>query len=64
MIKILSLLAISSSVFYSPSINAHSYGGTENHTSCESGEVTLANDHDGNGHHYYNQKKGGLYICR
>ena len=57
MIKILSLLAISSSVFYSPSINAHSYGGTENHTSCESGAWKVDNKKTDNGYHMYNDGK-------
>ena len=57
MIKILSLLAISISVFYSPSINAHSYGGTENHTSCESGDWNLGGHKDRTGYHMYNDGK-------
>ena len=63
MIKILSLLAISSSVFYSPSINAHSYGGTENHRECQSGDVTFANGKDGNGPHHYDRNESELTKC-
>ena len=64
MIKILSLLAISSSVFYSPSINAHSYGGTENHTSCRKG--AWGDNNDGgqfNSKHYYNSKSKSADSC-
>ena len=68
MIKFLSLLAISSSVFYSPSINAHSYGGTENHTKCRSGAWS-DNGESGNGSgqfnskHYYNSKSKSADSC-
>ena len=63
MIKIFSLLVISISVFYSPSINAHSYGGTENHRRCASGDVTWANGNEGNGPHNYDQNKSELSKC-
>ncbi len=55
MIKFLSLLAISISVFYSPSINAHRFGGTPDHSECKEGTWTDDNgDQQHKSYHKHN----------
>ena len=62
MIKILSLLAILSSVFYSPSINALSVDETENHWNCESGNTILASV-EGMALIITTKNRDGIYRC-
>ena len=63
MIKILSLLAISTSVFYLPNINAHKYNGEENHIYCEYGTFTNSKNKQKTNHHGYNEKTDTLMKC-
>ena len=67
MIKTFSLLVISISVFYSPSVNAHEVGNEWRHT-CAYGEYEVPEVYGGNGQtmttkHVYNQKSKALDTC-